>query len=197
MEWIQLHSRQAAIGAVLVVAGGLGFWLWRAAADKKTVEASRSLAEAQLAFSSGNFALAQSDLQKIVTRFGGTPAGLHARLLLAQALYEQKKIPEGLKVLDGASPGPYAASFHAIRAAGLEQQGKGAEAAEEYLRASSAARGNADKASFKAEAARAYQSANRTEEAKRLWSELAADETNAVSGEARMRLGELIAKRAG
>jgi predicted negative regulator of RcsB-dependent stress response len=196
-EWLEIHSRQATIGAIVVVAVGLGFWFWRGAAEKKAVEASRSLAEAQLAFGSGNTALAQSDLQKVVSRFGGTSAGIQARLLLAQTYYDQKKFAEGLKVLEQqGDQAPFTASFHAIRAAGLEQSAKEAEAAAEYLKASTAAISDADKASYKADAARAYEAAKKPEEAVKIWSELAEDETNPLAGEARLRLGELTAKPA-
>jgi predicted negative regulator of RcsB-dependent stress response len=196
-EWLQTHSRQLSIGAIVVVAVGLSAMLWRTASEKKAVEASRTLGEAQLAYSSGNVALAQSDLQKVVTRFGGTSAGLQARLLLAQALYDQKKVTEGLKVLDEVgNPGIFAASFHAIRAAGLEQSSKEAEAAAAYLKAAEASTADAEKAAFKADAARAFTAAKRPDEAKRIWAELAADESNPMATEARMRLGELTAKPA-
>jgi len=196
-EWLELHSRQATIGAIVIVAVGLGFWFWRGAAEKKAVEASRSLSEAQLAFGSGNTALAQSDLQKVVSKFGGTSAGIQARLLLAQTYYDQQKFAEGLKVLEQVGdPAPFTASFHAIRAAGFEQSGNEAEAAAEYLKASVAAVPDADKAGYKADAARAYEAAKRPDEAVKIWTELAADEANPMAGEARLRLGGLTAKPA-
>src|ERR1043165_8243280 len=81
-EWMQTNSRQLGIGAIVVCAVALGVWLWRGPPGEKAVEASRSLAEGQVAFGSGNTQLAQSDLQKVVTRYGGTTAGNQARLLL-------------------------------------------------------------------------------------------------------------------
>jgi len=71
---------------------------------------------------SGNAALAQSDLQALLRRYGGTTAAIQARMLLAQVLFGQGKVDEGLKELDAvSSPGPFAASLHALKGAGLEQ----------------------------------------------------------------------------
>ena len=196
-EWMQEHSRQVGIAAIVVFAVALGVWLWRGASEKKAVDASRALAEGQVAFGSGNTQLAQSDLQKVVARYGGTTAGKQARLLLAQTYFDQKKYPEGLKLLDeGGNPEPFAASYHAVRAAGLEQSGKPADAAGEYLKASQTSSVDADKARYKADAARAYELAKNPAEATKLWLELAADENSPLSGEAKLRLGELAAKPA-
>jgi len=195
MDWMRAHSRQVTIGVIAVAAVGLGAWLWRSAANKKELNASRALAEAQVAFGSGNMALAQSDLQRLVQRYGGTSAAIQSRILLAQAYFAQNKIADGLRVLDEAGEGgAFASSLHAVRAAGLEQAGKPLEAAAEYLQASQAAIATADKASYKGDAARAYQAGGKPEEAVKIWEDLAADETGPLSGEARVRLGELTAK---
>jgi len=197
VEWFRTNSRQVGIGTILVVAVALGTWLWRGANQKKEANAGRSVSEAERAFSSGNMALAQSDLQKALQRYGGTKAALQARLLLAQTYYTQKKPAEGLKVLDEVSdPGLFVTSFHAIRAAGLEESGKNAEAAAEYLKAAETALADVEKARYKAEAARTFQAAQKLEEARKIWTELAADDAGPLAGEARIRLGELTAKAA-
>jgi predicted negative regulator of RcsB-dependent stress response len=197
LEWFRSNSRQVSIAAIVVVAAGLGTWLWRGAAQKKEANAGRSLSEAERAYGSGNMALAQSDLQRVLQRYGGTNAALQARIVLAQTYYSQKKPAEGLKVLDEVgNPGLFATSFHAVRAAGLEESGKNAEAAAEYLKASETALADVEKARYKADAARTYQAAQKLEEARKIWTELAADDANPLAGEARLRLGELTAKAA-
>jgi hypothetical protein len=83
------------------------------------------------------------------------------------------------------------------RAAGLEQSGKPAEAAAEYERAASAASTDLGKASYQSDAARAYLAAGNADAAKRIWEAMAADDTNPLAGEARVRLGEIKVKPIG
>jgi predicted negative regulator of RcsB-dependent stress response len=194
-DWVRANSRIVVIAAAVVLGATLIFWIARWNSANKAAQAGRALGEAQRAFASGNMALAQSDLQRVVQRYGGTTAGNQARLLLAQAFFAQSKVPDGLKVLDEAgNPKPFEASFHAVRAAGLEQAGKPAEAAAEYLQASEAALGAPEKAEYKAEAARAYVAAGNAAEAQKLLAEIASDDTNPLSQEAALRLGETTAK---
>jgi predicted negative regulator of RcsB-dependent stress response len=194
-EWFQAHLREVAIGAILVLVVAAGTWLWRASAEKKAVNASQALGDAQRVFASGNLPLAQSDLQRLVQRYSGTNAALEGRLLLAQVYFQQDKVDEGLKVLrDAGAGGPFESSIHSVLAGGLEQQGKSAEAAAEYLKAAETALDEDSKSTMKAEAARAFEAAGDSSRALQLWTELASDDTNPMSGEARIRIGELEAK---
>jgi predicted negative regulator of RcsB-dependent stress response len=198
LDWFRAHGRAVALAAVALAAVVVIGWLVRWSGRTKEVRAARELGSAQQAFVSGNMALAQSDLQKVVQRYGGTTAGQQAKLLLAQAYFAQGKVADGLSVLEEAgNPEPFEVSFHAVRAAGLEQAGKPAEAAQEYLQASGKALGAPEKADFKSEAARAYLAAGDSATARRLWSEIAADESNPLTQEAALRLGEISAKAAG
>ena len=198
MEWARVNSNKLSIAGIAVVALGAIGLLWRASADKKEVRASQALASAQAVVQSGNAALAQSDLQAVLRRYGGTSAAVQARLLLAQVHFSQGKVDEGLKELDAIkSPGLYAASLHALKAAGLEQAGKPADAAAEYEKASTSAATDLAKAAYRSDAARAYLAAGKQEDAKRIWESIAADDTNPLAGEARVRLGELNAKPIG
>lgn len=198
MEWARANSRTISIAGIAMVAIAAVVFLWRTAADKKEVSASQALASAQAVFQSGNVALAQSDLQAVLRRYGGTSAAVQARLLLAQVHFSQGKVDEGLKELDAiSSPGLYAASVHALRAAGLEQAGKPAEAAAEYEKASGVATTDLSKAAYNSDAARAYLAAGNAEAAKRIWGAIAADDSNPLAGEAKVRLGELNAKPIG
>lgn len=194
MDWVQSHGRQIGIGAIVVVALAAGSWVVSRSNDTKAAGASRALSEAQRSMTSGNLALAAADLQKVVSRYGSTTAGTQARLLLAQVQFQQGKLADGMKVLDEVgSAGAMQASLHALRAAGLEQSGKSAEAAEEYLKASSASNLPSERESYKADAARAYVTAGKKDEALKIWQAIAADDASPLNGEARLRVGELSA----
>lgn len=198
MEWARVNSSKLSIGGIVVVALAAGGFLWRASADKKEVRASQALASAQAVAQSGNAALAQSDLQAVLRRYGGTKASIQARLLLAQLHFGQGKVDEGLRELNEIkSPGLFAASVHSMRAAGLEQAGKPAEAAPEYEKASEAAATALAKGAYRSDAARAYLAAGNRDAAKRIWESIAADDSSPLAGEARVRIGELNAKPIG
>jgi predicted negative regulator of RcsB-dependent stress response len=119
-------------------------------------------------------------------------------MLLAQVHFGQGKIDDGLRVLDAVdSPGIFASSVHGLKAAGLEQAGKPAEAAAEYERAAAAANTTVGKASYQSDAARAYLAAGNTDAARRLWEAMAADDANPLASEAKVRLGEISVRPIG
>lgn len=198
IEWVRENSKALSIGGMVVVAAAAIGMLWRASAEKKEVRASESLAAAQAVVQSGNAALAQSDLTAMIRRYGDTKAGAQARLLLTQVLYGQGKFEEGLRELEAVGPKePYAASYHALKAAGLEQSGKPAEAAASYEQAAAAAATDLAKASYQSDAARTYLVAGNRDAALRIWEAMAADDANPLAGEAKVRVGEIKAKPIG
>jgi predicted negative regulator of RcsB-dependent stress response len=198
LEWARANSSKLSIAGIIIVAVAAVGLLWRASADKKEVRASQALASAQAVAQSGNAALAQSDLQALLRRYGGTSAAVQARMLLAQVHFGQGKVDEGLKELDAiGSGGLYAASVHGLKAAGLEQAGKPAEAAAEYEQAAAAASTTLSKAAYRSDAARAYLVAGNRDAAKRIWESMASDDSSPLAGEAKVRLGELNAKPIG
>jgi len=197
MEWARANSSKLSIGGIVIVAVAAVVFLWRASAEKKELRASEALANATAVVQSGNVALAQSDLQALLRRYGGTSAAIQARMLLARVHFGTGKVDEGLRELNAiSSPGIYAASVHGLRAAGLEQSGKPSEAAAEYEKAAAASTTELGKASYQSDAARAYVAAGNVEAAKRIWQSLTSD-TNPLAGEARVRLGEMSAKPIG
>lgn len=198
IEWARANSSKLSIGGIILVAVAAVTFLWRASADKKELRASEALASAQAVVQSGNAALAQSDLQALLRRYGGTTAAIQARLLLAQVHFGQGKVDEGLRELNAiSSPGIYSASVHALKGAGLEQAGKPAEAAAEFEQAAAASTTAIGKASYQSDAARAYLAAGNVDAAKRIWQAIATDDTNPMAGEAKVRLGEITAKPIG
>ncbi|MEP7381765.1 MAG: tetratricopeptide repeat protein [Gemmatimonadota bacterium] len=171
-----------------------GTWVVTRSNATKAAAASRALSEAQRSVASGNLPLASADLQKVVQRYASTRAGTQAKLLLAQVLFEQGKVDEGLKLLnETGSAGALQSSLHGLRAGGLEQAGKPAEAAAEYLQAAQATALPSEHESYRSDAARAYVAAGKKDEALKIWQEIAADPASALNSEARLRIGELSA----
>ena len=192
--WVNDHWQHLLTGAALLAALAGGFALYERSQRNKDQAAETALLDAQRSMLSGNLPLAQSDLQKVVTRFDGTSAADRATIALAQVLFEQKKYAEGIaKLTPLADSRTEGASAQGLIATGYEEQGKYKEAAEHFMKAADASAFDADKANFKASAARAYMRAGDGAAAKKLWTELAADPNGPAAGEARVRLGELSA----
>ncbi|MFL5508697.1 MAG: tetratricopeptide repeat protein, partial [Gemmatimonadaceae bacterium] len=195
-EWFMVHKREATWGVValaVIVGGG---WFYERSQSIKAQRAETAYFQARQSAASGNLAAGISDLQKVVNRYEGTQAGAQAALTLAQALYDQKKYKEGVEALKKAeskAPGDFKASVHAVEAAGYEELKDFANAAEQYKLAAEATRYPAEKADYRAAAARSYAAGGKTAEAKAIWTELSKDETSPIAAEARIRLGELEA----
>jgi predicted negative regulator of RcsB-dependent stress response len=198
MDWFQLHSRKvgyAALGIVVLAAGG---WFYNRSQELKAERAERAYFQAQQSVMSGNLPLAESDLRKMIARYESTPAGMQARIVLAQVLYDQGKVQEGVNELTKAEDKiggskQFGSSVHLVLAGGLEQLKKHKEAGAQYEKAAAAARFDPDRERYEALAARAYLTGGDTAKARELWTKLGADSKGTVAGEARVRLGELDA----
>jgi predicted negative regulator of RcsB-dependent stress response len=198
MDWFQLHSKKVAIagaGIVILAAGG---WFYNRSQELKGERAERAYFEAQRSVLAGNLPLAESDLRKMIARYEGTPAAMQARLVLAQVLYDQGKIQEGVNELTAAEDKmgdseEFGSSVHLVLGGGLEQLKKYKEAAQQYEKAAEAARFKPDRERYETLSARAYLTAGDTAKARELWTKLGADSKGTVAGEARVRLGELDA----
>lgn len=197
VEWLELHSRELMYASVglLVIAGGV--WFYRQSNARQAESAQTSLSEAESAIASGNVPLAQSDLEKLIQRYGSTDAGRQAHVLLAQVHYQRGEYQQGIEELKSLTEDkdPYtAAAALNLSAAGLEQSGKYADAAATYQKAAAKAPYKTDHDVYLASAARALTSAGKTDDAKKIWAALAGDDQSPASAEARVRLGELEAK---
>jgi predicted negative regulator of RcsB-dependent stress response len=197
VEWLELHSRQLMFGSIglLVIAGG--FWFYRHSNQLQAESASTALSEAESSIASGNLPLAQSSLEKLVQRYGNTPSGAQARVLLAQVHYEKGEYQQGMKDLEPVTTDKdayTAATALNLQAAGLEQSGKLAEAAATYQKAAAKTPYRIDHDVYMASAGRTLTAAGKTEEAKKIWAALASDDQSPEAAEARVRLGELVAK---
>ena len=201
-DWIQANTRAVTVGAVIVVLGGLGYWFYMRSGEIKRTNAERGLSQAKQSLAAGNQALASTDLQRVATRYKGTPAGVSAAMLLAQMNYDQDKYAEGIQVLTpyqtASAAGPSLPAVLALIGDGEISQGKADAAAAAYGRASDASKLESEKALYQARSARALMAAGKNAEAKAIWERLVNDPSaQIVRNEAEIRLGELGAQSAG
>jgi predicted negative regulator of RcsB-dependent stress response len=200
LEWIRANSRLIGIGAAIVVVVGGGWWVYTQSKIKKEQNAAQALFMAKQSMQAGNLVLAQSDLNKVVSRYGGTSAGAEGAMILAGIEYDQAKYQEGITVLENAAkgaPAPMEVQLRSLIGDGYMSMKNAPSAAKEFDRAADMANRVLEKATQRAKAARAYTVAGDTARARQIWSELATDEKNpVVAAEAKVRLGELTAKPA-
>jgi predicted negative regulator of RcsB-dependent stress response len=196
VDWFHINSRAITIGAAVVVVAGFGAWFVQREKLNETINSDRQLMQAKQSLNSQNQALAESDLKKVVDKYGDRPAGLEAGLLLAQLKFEKGDFAgaaASLKDLSGkVGNGPSAAQVNGLLGDALSQQSKPAEAAAEYEKAAGATTMANEKNFWLSKAAAAYMTAQKIPEAKKLYEGLAAQSDNqALSTEAHLRLGEL------
>ena len=201
LDWFRINSKWVGVGAAVVALAALLLFVLQRQSQNQAARAYRQLQLARQSAEQGNVALATSDLQKLVQSDGDTPAGLQGAMLLAQLHFDRGEHDKGLKVLQDASARAdedTRASLLKLRADGLSQAQKHAEAAAEYRRAAEAARSNLERVTSLAAQARALTAAGKPEEARRVWQEIIDDpRSEMMAGEARVRIGELTAKAIG
>ena len=201
-DWIQANTRAISIGAAVVAVGAIGYWFYMRSGEIKRLNAERGLNQAKQALAAGNAALALTDLQRVATRYTGTPSGAQAAMVLAQMQFDQGKIADGLKALEpyreGGASGETLAAIWSLTGDGQMSEGKATDAAASYQKAADATRMAGEKAMFMAKTARAHMAAGKTSEARAIWERLATDpDAIVVRNEAQIRLGELTAQPAG
>ena len=201
IDWFQINSRLLTIGAVVVVVAAAGYWFWTRSAQLKAANAGKMLGTAKQSLASGNAALAQSDLQKIVSRYGGTQPGVEAAMLLATTDYDQKKYADGIKaledVVDNRAASTMQSMIYGLIGDGYAQEKKLADAAKNYEKAAGATDYPAEKAYNEAKAARTFAQGGDSTNARRLWSSLLDSKVGGVAAEAKVRLAELTVKPVG
>jgi len=193
-NWVQVNRKVLLYGAISLGAAGAAILVYRSTTASTQANASTALYEAQAPLNQGNLSAAQTELQKVVTRYGSTLSGQQATILLAQVLYDQKQYDAGISALEkaraGASP-DFRATMEAMMAVGYEYQGKLDKAADQYAKAASAARFDGERSGYLASQARTLQAAGQLVESKALWEQLVLEDGTAASQEARVRLGEI------
>lgn len=191
------YQRPILIGAIVLVAGLGGVWMWRRSAEVKESRAAEAYASAEAAFGAGNTVLAQPELEKVATRYVGTAAGTQAAMLLAQILFDEGKHADGIAGLERAlasAPEALRAGTQALIAAGHEASGKPAEAATAFERAATAAAFVEDREMYRMEAARNHLTAGNVAAAKAIYEAIVSREDSPYVGEAKVRLGEITSK---
>ena len=195
-DWLQANTRIVTIAAALVAVGALGLWFYQRSGQLKRVNAERGLNQAKQSIAAGNAPLAQTDLQRVASRYKGTPAGLQAAMILAQMQYDEGKYNEGVRTLEPYRTGSPA--VWSLTADGHLASGKAQEAADAYQKAAEGTTLKGEKAVFQSKAARALMAAGKNAEAKAIWERLLVDPDAAIiRNEAQMRLGELSVQPAG
>jgi outer membrane protein assembly factor BamD (BamD/ComL family) len=145
---------------------------------------------------SGNFPLAASEFQKVVTTFGGTRAAQEAvinlnqlRLINGQQELAVVNLQEFLK---GGPAKEFVSPGYGLLGRALESAGRPAEAAEAYLKGAAAAEVDYLKAEMYMQAARAYGNAKDSTKAIETYRKVLKDFPNgAGKTEAEVRLAEL------
>jgi hypothetical protein len=201
LDWARNNSTLWMVATGVLVAGVLVYLFVGRLRLNTNNSAERALNSAKQSLNSGNLPLAQSDLEKVYSRYGSTPAGVEAALLLAGLDYDAGKVQDGVSLLQKAAGTGAAANQQstilALEGDGYAQMKKLGEAAKQYEAAAAATTFETEKAALRAKAARTYQQAGDTAAAHKLWAALATDPaTTTVAAEARVRLGELTAQTA-
>jgi predicted negative regulator of RcsB-dependent stress response len=201
IDWTKINARALSIGGAIIVVAAAGYWFYARSKEIQSANAEKALLQAKQSMSAGNLALAQSDLQKVLSRWESTPAGVESAMLLAQIDFDAGKYQDGLAKLKKVS-GSSAASaseptIQSLEGDGYAQMGKLADAAKAYESAADATPYEIEKAFQRAKAGRAYQAAGDVANARKIWTVLATDpKSQTMAAEARIRLGELDAQAA-
>ncbi|HEX7938429.1 MAG TPA: tetratricopeptide repeat protein [Gemmatimonadaceae bacterium] len=202
LEWFQKNNRAVSIVAGVAAVVAVSGWFYMRSAEIKRENAERGLSQAKQSMSAGNTALATTDLQRVASRYVGTPGGVQAAMLLAQMNYDQAKHVDGLKALEpyqsASAAGAELGDVWSLVGDGQIAIGKGDDAVASYRKAVDATEFPGAKAVAKAKLARALMATGKDMEARALWEKLASDPDAAVvKSEAQIRLGELATKPAG
>ncbi len=191
-EWVEQNGR--AVGGALVVGAVAiaAIFAWRSSEATSAARAERSLYEAESRYAGGDPGAAQA-LQQVSTRYSGTAAAAHARVLLAQTYYDRGQYAEGLRALgSGDVPPDWREATERLRAVGEVGSGRPKDAASTYESLARDA-GPDTRAMLLADAARAYDQAGDAAGARRAWHLVLDSGVRGATDEARVRLGELEA----
>src|SRR5258706_5055615 len=169
-DWTRINSRALTAGAAIIVIAAAGYWFYMRSRQIQAANAEKALMQAKQSMSAGNLALAQSDLQKIYTRYGSTGAGVEAAMLLAQIDFDSGKIQDGIsrleKVAGSSAASDNESTIRSLEGDGYAQMGKMAEAAKAYQSAADVSGFENEKAFSTSKAARAFQAAGDTAQAR-------------------------------
>lgn len=201
IDWTRINSKALTAGAAIVVVAAAGYWFYMRSQQIQAGNAEKALLQAKQSVTAGNMALAQSDLQKVFSRYESTSAGVEAALLLSQIDFDSGKYQDGIsrlqKVAGSSAASGSESTIRSLEGDGYAQMGKLAEAAKAYESAVSASSLENEKSYNASKAARTYQTAGDTAKARAIWTAILNDpKGQSMAAEARVRLGELTAQTA-
>jgi predicted negative regulator of RcsB-dependent stress response len=188
------HRLIALGGSVLLV--GVVTGLVVLSGQRKEAFAGRALDQARGIAEAGNLPLAASELQKVITTYGGTRAAQEAIITLNQVRLvngQHELAAVGLEefLKSGADP-QYRAPAFGLLGRALENAGRPGEAAEAYSNASAAASTDYIRAEMLLDAGRAHRNAGQTEQAVQSYRRVVTDyKDTPFKTEGEVRLAEL------
>jgi outer membrane protein assembly factor BamD (BamD/ComL family) len=158
--WQDISKNRALAGGIVLGAIALGVWFAVVSGQRKEDFANRALEQARNVAETGNFPLAASELQKVISTYAGTEAAQEALVTLNQVRMEngqQELAVVGLQdFVKGNPKAKFVGQAYALLGRALEDLGRGAEAAKAYGSASDEAEGDFLKAEYLLDAARSY-----------------------------------------
>lgn len=194
--WYRGRERLVLIALGLLIAAGIVGWFIVVSAQRKEQFAARSLNQARTAAEAGNLPLASSELQRLITTYGGTEAAHEAVITLNQVRMvngQSELAAVGLReFLATDPPDKYVAPANGLLGAALENAKRWGEAAKAYQEASNAAGVPYLKASYLVDAGRAFRLAGQQEAAAKAYRTILEKYPDSPSfTEAQVRLAEL------
>ena len=193
--WDRYRQHLAWVGLIIILALAAA-WFYMRSQSLKQEHAETAFAQALVSVQSGNIPLAESDLKKVVSRYGGTNGGAEAAMTLAKLYYQQGKFQAGIDALKTAvsTKGDMQYEALVLEGGGYEGMSKWADAARSYQHAADVARFDAGKQQAQAMAARAFQAGGDKANAVKIWEALIKDPKSGFEAEGNVRLGELQAQ---
>jgi len=135
--WLKSHQQAVTIAIVVLVLAGASFLYYRNYKSSLTEQASNQLEEIHNSVAIGDVEGAKNALVLFVERFGGTPYGGEARMLLGEIYLSTNEAEQALSVLEPMAESPrepLELQAAALLGAAYEQQGRWADAEATYLR---------------------------------------------------------------
>lgn len=168
-QWLQQPRNRAIAAGGAVALIGLVVWLVVASGGRKEEFAGRALDQARTAAESGNFPLAASEFQKVITTFGGTRAAQEAVINLNQVRLingqQELAVVNLQEFLKGGPSSEFLSPGYGLLGRALESAKRPAEAAEAYLKGAEAAEVPYLKAELLLQAGRSYADAKQPDKA--------------------------------
>lgn len=201
-EWVKENQRTvtfATIGVILVVIAAYAF---SANARKKEMSAYASFSQSMQAYRSGNFALAASDLEKILSESGSSDIQDEVMYFLADSHARTRDFDKAQAVLDRfeAEFGDRSKFSHdatTTLASVLEEKGDLEKAADTYAHAASIARYPYQEKSDRMSAARLYREVGKADKAQEQYKLLVEKLSTAGAPQAEIDEAKMLEAEAG